>query len=108
MNKKRWLGLVGVIVAVIVYQMVNQADDGSNANGENSQAGESTSAVFESTLAEPTYKDVSVHDPSIIKVDDQYYVLGVNHWDVPFHGLIDEVKIFDGALSEGEVIALAE
>lgn len=40
--------------------------------------------------------------------ESSYFSLGVNHWDVPFHGLIDEVKIFDGALSEGEVIALAE
>ena len=113
MNKKRWLGLVGVIVvivAIIVYQMVNQADDGSNANGENSQAGESTSAVFESTLAEPTYKDVSVHDPSIIKVDDQYYVFGTHieaakssdlmRWDRFTNGYTTPENVLYGDLSE--------
>lgn len=113
MNKKRWLGLVGVIVvivAIIVYQMVNQADDGSNANGENSQADESTSAVFESTLAEPTHKDVSVHDPSIIKVDDQYYVFGTHieaakssdlmRWDRFTNGYTTPENVLYGDLSE--------
>ncbi|WP_231631368.1 lipocalin-like domain-containing protein [Halolactibacillus sp. JCM 19043] len=37
-----------------------------------------------------------------------YFALGVNHWDTPFNGLIDEVKIFAGALSEAEVQALSE
>lgn len=34
------------------------------------------------------------------------FALGVNYWDIPFHGLIDELKIYDSALSAEEILFL--
>lgn len=34
------------------------------------------------------------------------FALGVNYWDPPFNGLLDELKIYDAALSAGEIAAL--
>ncbi|MBD1389033.1 family 43 glycosylhydrolase [Neiella sp. HB171785] len=31
------------------------------------------------------------------------FTLGVNYWDLPFNGLIDELKIYEGALSAAEI-----
>src|SRR5690606_38830830 len=34
------------------------------------------------------------------------FTLGVNYWDTPFNGMIDELKIYDAALLAGEIKAL--
>ncbi|MDO3384561.1 LamG-like jellyroll fold domain-containing protein [Gilvimarinus sp. SDUM040013] len=34
------------------------------------------------------------------------FALGVNYWDLPFNGMIDELNIYDAALSAGEITAL--
>ncbi|MDO3381798.1 LamG-like jellyroll fold domain-containing protein [Gilvimarinus algae] len=34
------------------------------------------------------------------------FALGVNYWDTPYNGLIDELNIYDAALSPEEIIAL--
>ncbi len=34
------------------------------------------------------------------------FALGVNYWDVPFNGMIDELKVYEGSLSAEEVTAL--
>lgn len=34
------------------------------------------------------------------------FALGVNYWDLPFHGLIDELRVYEAALSGGEIRAL--
>lgn len=34
------------------------------------------------------------------------FALGVNYWDAPFNGLIDELKIYDSALSAEEILNL--
>lgn len=35
------------------------------------------------------------------------FSLGVNWWDVPFQGLIDELRVYEGALSSVEIASLA-
>jgi len=37
---------------------------------------------------------------------DGVFALGVNYWDLPFNGLIDELKIYEASLSAEEVKAL--
>ncbi|MED5524231.1 MAG: LamG-like jellyroll fold domain-containing protein [Pseudomonadota bacterium] len=39
-------------------------------------------------------------------VDPTGFALGVNFWDIPYHGLVDEVKIFNDALSDSDVLSL--
>ncbi|WP_231631366.1 hypothetical protein [Halolactibacillus sp. JCM 19043] len=81
MSKKGWLGIVValvVITTVIIYQSVNQDEGTEEVNSGVDEEGISDAPLFTSTLTEPTYQDVSVHDPSIIKVDDQYYVFGTH------------------------------
>jgi arabinan endo-1,5-alpha-L-arabinosidase len=34
------------------------------------------------------------------------FTLGVNYWDIPFNGLIDELSLYEGALSAEEIRAL--
>ncbi|MEO2267516.1 LamG-like jellyroll fold domain-containing protein [Pseudoalteromonas sp. YIC-656] len=34
---------------------------------------------------------------------DGLFALGVNHWDIPYNGLIDDVKVYEGALSATEI-----
>jgi arabinan endo-1,5-alpha-L-arabinosidase len=34
--------------------------------------------------------------------------LGVNWWDVPYKGMIDELRVYDTALTAAEIAALAQ
>ena len=34
------------------------------------------------------------------------FALGVNYWDLPFNGLIDELKVYEASLSAAEIRAL--
>ncbi|MER2492883.1 LamG-like jellyroll fold domain-containing protein [Catenovulum sediminis] len=38
--------------------------------------------------------------------NDGTFVLGVNYWDLPFNGLIDQFTVYDASLSQAEIIAL--
>ncbi len=60
MKMKKVIGLIGVVGAVLIgcSQEVTQEP------------------LSFSDLYEPTFTNVSVHDPSVIKVDDTYYVFG--------------------------------
>ncbi|WP_083652354.1 LamG-like jellyroll fold domain-containing protein [Bacillus sp. MRMR6] len=45
--------------------------------------------------------------PNVFTSLDAVFGLGVNYWDVPFKGLMDEVRVYDGvALPEKEIQAL--
>lgn len=39
-------------------------------------------------------------------LNDGRFALGVNYWDLPFNGLVDELKVYDAALTAGEIKAL--
>ena len=45
--------------------------------------------------------------PDIFTTANGSFSLAVNWWDTPYKGLIDELRIYDGALSAEEVAALA-
>ena len=60
MKIKKVIGLMGIVGAVLV--------------GCSQEIDEEPLSF--SDLAEPTFTNVSVHDPSVIKVDDTYYVFG--------------------------------
>ncbi|WP_111640957.1 LamG-like jellyroll fold domain-containing protein [Marinimicrobium alkaliphilum] len=45
--------------------------------------------------------------PNVFAGSGGYFALGVNHWDTPFQGLVDELLIFDQPLSGSDVEALA-
>ena len=34
------------------------------------------------------------------------FTLGVNYWDIPFVGLVDELRIYSNAISSADVSAL--
>ncbi|GMK37669.1 hypothetical protein PCCS19_07230 [Paenibacillus sp. CCS19] len=44
--------------------------------------------------------------PNVFTTDNALFALGVNYWDVPFKGMIDELQVFDRALTAEEVDAL--
>lgn len=41
--------------------------------------------------------------PSVFNGTDSILALGVNYWDTPYNGLIDDVRIYDIALTEEEI-----
>jgi len=41
--------------------------------------------------------------PHIFSTDNAVFALGVNYWDAPFKGLMDDLRIYDGALTAAEV-----
>ncbi|MDQ0256054.1 arabinan endo-1,5-alpha-L-arabinosidase [Evansella vedderi] len=46
--------------------------------------------------------------PNVFTTADAYFGLGVNHWDTPYKGLMDELKIYDNlALTAEEIVLLA-
>ncbi|MGQ7788769.1 LamG-like jellyroll fold domain-containing protein [Nesterenkonia sp. PF2B19] len=45
--------------------------------------------------------------PEVFTTSDGVFALGVNWWDTPFHGAIDELKVFHGGLDAEEVAELA-
>lgn len=46
--------------------------------------------------------------PNIFTSTNASFSLGVNWWDTPFNGLMDELHIYDGALTPAQVNSLAE
>jgi arabinan endo-1,5-alpha-L-arabinosidase len=48
--------------------------------------------------------------PRVMTVDGETneFALGVNYWDVPFNGAIDELKVFTGTVSETKIKQLYE
>jgi len=45
--------------------------------------------------------------PDVFSNTDSVFSLAVNWWDKPYHGLMDELKIYNGVLTESEVRELA-
>lgn len=45
--------------------------------------------------------------PNVFTTTDGSFALGVNWWDTPFNGQLDELRIYEGALSPNEVAQLA-
>ncbi|WP_408011398.1 family 43 glycosylhydrolase [Pseudalkalibacillus sp. A8] len=46
--------------------------------------------------------------PNTFTTTDSLFSLGVNWWDTPYKGLMDELRIYQGAFSEQEIADLAE
>ncbi|KGE20170.1 LamG-like jellyroll fold domain-containing protein [Paenibacillus wynnii] len=46
--------------------------------------------------------------PNLFTTTDASFSLGVNWWDIPYKGLIDELRIYEGALSPSEVLNLVK
>ena len=43
--------------------------------------------------------------PNVFRNKDGVFALGVNYWDAPYKGLIDELQIYSRALKSEEVLA---
>ncbi|WP_028612134.1 LamG-like jellyroll fold domain-containing protein [Paenibacillus harenae] len=46
--------------------------------------------------------------PNLFTTTDAGFSLGVNWWDTPYKGLMDELRIYEGALSPSEILNLAQ
>src|SRR5699024_8193682 len=46
--------------------------------------------------------------PDIFNTTDGQFALGVNYWDEPYEGLMDDLLIYEGALTEDEIVAYFE
>lgn len=46
--------------------------------------------------------------PNIFTTSNASFSLGVNWWDTPYKGLMDELRIYEGALSPSEILNLAQ
>ncbi|WP_418276944.1 LamG-like jellyroll fold domain-containing protein [Isoptericola jiangsuensis] len=46
--------------------------------------------------------------PDVFTTSDGVFALGVNWWDVPFQGAIDDLQVYSGALSAEQVAAVAD
>lgn len=45
--------------------------------------------------------------PDLFSNKDAIFTIGVNYWDTPFKGLIDDLRIYSGVLTDSEVLSLA-
>ncbi|MGM0369987.1 MAG: family 43 glycosylhydrolase [Bacillota bacterium] len=46
--------------------------------------------------------------PDVFTTKQSEFALGINYWDTPFKGLMDDLRIYDRAISEDKVKELAE
>lgn len=70
---RKYLGIISAIILVIAALIVVWNNDkGVGIGGSDTNDGDEQGTV----LDEPKFNNVSVHDPSIIKVDDSYYAFG--------------------------------
>src|SRR5690625_2981760 len=46
--------------------------------------------------------------PDIFNTTDGQFALGVNYWDEPYEGLMDDLLIYEGALTEDEIVTYFE
>lgn len=46
--------------------------------------------------------------PNVLTIDDAIFALGVNYWDNPFIGKIDELRIYDKALTADQIQTLSQ
>uniref|UniRef100_A0A7C3MIM5 LamG domain-containing protein n=1 Tax=Dictyoglomus thermophilum TaxID=14 RepID=A0A7C3MIM5_DICTH len=45
--------------------------------------------------------------PDLFTGKDALFALGVNYWDSPFKGVIDDLRVYNGVLTDSEVLSLA-
>lgn len=45
--------------------------------------------------------------PDVLTTDEATFSLGVNWWDTPYQGAIDELRVYDSVLTDADVAALA-
>ncbi|SDZ47962.1 arabinan endo-1,5-alpha-L-arabinosidase [Evansella caseinilytica] len=74
MKKKLYLSLV-ITFAVFILAVINFAENGSASKGEG-ETKEQHASLPASIGEAPVFSEASVHDPSVIKVDDTFYVFG--------------------------------
>ncbi|QCZ93828.1 glycoside hydrolase [Salinimonas iocasae] len=53
---------------------------------------------------EQVYSGTGFND--VFSGTDGVFTLGVNYWDTPYQGLIDELAVYDDALTQTEIVAL--
>ncbi|HLA74078.1 MAG TPA: hypothetical protein VK624_21420, partial [Steroidobacteraceae bacterium] len=70
MNKNRAARLVGLSLSLLL------AACGGGGGGSSSGGGSNPPPVVPPPAPTITFNNVSVHDPSVIKVDAEYYVFG--------------------------------
>ena len=46
--------------------------------------------------------------PNVFTTTSGTFGLGVNWWDIPYKGLIDELRVYESALTAEEIAALAQ
>lgn len=46
--------------------------------------------------------------PDLFSNKDAIFTIGVNYWDTPFKGLIDDLRIYDGVLTDSDVSTLVK
>lgn len=69
--------LVGIIIAAVLIG-TNRDEPAENKEGDATREANEETVVWSSELSAPHFDEVSVHDPSIIKTDDQFYVFGTH------------------------------
>lgn len=94
---KKHLSIIGIIIiAIIASILFINSDLTNNLSESESKAPHINEVTRESNLTEPNFKNVSVHDPSIIKVDDLYYVFGTHIEAAKSEDLIDWTLFTNG------------
>ncbi len=54
----------------------------------------------------PKFSDTNF--PNVFTTTSGTFSLGVNWWDIPYNGLIDELRVYESALTAEEIAALAQ
>lgn len=112
-NGHKWLSIVpsGPFNTTMVWAGDNPYYDGDT--GTQIPVGEWTHLAFTVNGGEiKIYLDGSEEFsgsgfPNTFSDIEAEFALGVNHWDTPFNGLLDELQIFDEALSSRDIRSLA-
>ncbi|MBB3112348.1 arabinan endo-1,5-alpha-L-arabinosidase [Paenibacillus phyllosphaerae] len=78
-------------------------EESNTNNAASSEQGTDDTAATNEGQAEPVFQNVSVHDPSVVKVDDTYYVFGSHLASAKSNDLMSWEQISSGVM-DGNVL----
>ncbi|CAM4381391.1 family 43 glycosylhydrolase [Paenibacillus xylanexedens] len=109
--KRYWVRVLNIsVLSTTLLTATTLAPVSVFANGSGATVGNSQTSTTPLANPAPTFKNVSVHDPSVIKVDDTFYIFGSHlqvakskdflNWDLVASGVTDNNPVVPNVTKE--------
>lgn len=109
--KRYWVNVLNIsVLSTVLLTATTLTPVSVFANGSGATVGNAQTSITPMVNPAPTFKNVSVHDPSVIKVEDTFYIFGSHlqvakskdflNWDLVASGVTDNNPVVPNVTKE--------